>query len=258
MKPDRTIRRWHKAIIADAERILGRALTHTEAFFITRRAGCIALEMIHDNVKAGTPAEVARYLNSEARGPSSNASETSGPAPGVSLFPRVILRWREPKVLRVMAHEEARRSGMRMVSISIVAALPVIWLTHRLAADATGRVGMVLALVIGFTCFVLWVHRAFPSWVTVTENGIRQSVTTEDEQAWKFEAMRQCEIVTRHVGGRAVRVLVIETRQGDCSSVGVADSVSTEELEAALAAKSVKVIKTAEPAPALHVASLRR
>ena len=66
MNPDRTIRKWHKAIIADAERIVGRRLTHTETHFITGRTGCIALEMIHDSIKAGTQEEVARYLNSES------------------------------------------------------------------------------------------------------------------------------------------------------------------------------------------------
>jgi hypothetical protein len=69
--PDRTIRKWHKRIVADAETKLGRPLTSTERQLITSRRGCIALEMIHDNVRAGTKEEIISYLNSES-GQSSN------------------------------------------------------------------------------------------------------------------------------------------------------------------------------------------
>ena len=162
------------------------------------------------------------------------------------LFPRVIRRWKEPRVLQIEGAREGKRSLARMVSISILAALPIIWLTHRLAAADTGRVCLALALVIVFMFFVFWVYRVFPSWVTVTDKGISQSVTSEDEQTWKFEAIRRCAIVTRLVGGKTVRMLVIEMRQGDRSSVGIADSVSTEELEAVLVTMGVEVIKTAE------------
>jgi hypothetical protein len=163
------------------------------------------------------------------------------------LFPRVILRWKEPRVLQIEGAREGKRSLTRMVSLSILAALPIIWLTHRLAGAATGRVCLALALVLVFMCFVLWVYRVFPSWVTVTERGINQWVTSEDEQTWKSGAIRRCTIVTRRVGGRAVRMLVIEMRQGERSSVGIADSVTTEELEAALATMGVEVTKPAEP-----------
>ena len=66
MKPDRTTGKWHKAIVADAERTLGRTLTIVERQFIVSRGGFIALEMIHDTIKAGTREEIAAYLNSEA------------------------------------------------------------------------------------------------------------------------------------------------------------------------------------------------
>jgi hypothetical protein len=70
---DRTTRRWHKAIIADAERVIGRSLTNDETNFITTRGGYIALEMIHDTIKAGTKEEIVSYLNSEARVSSNQA-----------------------------------------------------------------------------------------------------------------------------------------------------------------------------------------
>lgn len=64
---DRTTRRWQKAIIADAERVIGRGLTNAETNFIATRGGFIALEMIHDTIKAGTREEIVSYLNSEAK-----------------------------------------------------------------------------------------------------------------------------------------------------------------------------------------------
>jgi len=63
---DRTTKNWHRKIITDAERIVGRRLTTAEADFITRRGGYVALEMIHDTIKAGTKAGIVRYLKSEA------------------------------------------------------------------------------------------------------------------------------------------------------------------------------------------------
>jgi hypothetical protein len=62
---DLTVKRWQKAIIRDAEKILGRRLTCVEERFITSRGGFIALEMIHDTVKGSKPEELERYLNSE-------------------------------------------------------------------------------------------------------------------------------------------------------------------------------------------------
>ena len=66
MKPDRTTRNWHRKIIADAERIVGRTLTNSEINFITSRGGYVALEMIHHTVRIGTKEEIITYLNSEA------------------------------------------------------------------------------------------------------------------------------------------------------------------------------------------------
>lgn len=63
---DRTIVKWHKKIVADAENKLGRRLTDTERHLITSRGGYIALEMIHDSIRTGTKEEIISYLNSES------------------------------------------------------------------------------------------------------------------------------------------------------------------------------------------------
>ncbi|MCG3148588.1 MAG: hypothetical protein PCFJNLEI_02033 [Verrucomicrobiae bacterium] len=63
---DLATHRWHKAIIKDAEVKLGRPLKDYEKTFITSRGGFIALEMIHDTVKAAaSKEELEKYLASE-------------------------------------------------------------------------------------------------------------------------------------------------------------------------------------------------
>ena len=44
---------------------LGRKLTAKEKQFVTSRRGFVALEMILDTVRAGSPVEIEAYLNSE-------------------------------------------------------------------------------------------------------------------------------------------------------------------------------------------------
>jgi hypothetical protein len=65
MKFDLTTWRWHRAIIADAKKKLGRKLKPHEKEFITSRGGFIALEMIHDTVKSVGKEELESYLGSE-------------------------------------------------------------------------------------------------------------------------------------------------------------------------------------------------
>ena len=65
MTDDPLIRNWQKAIISDAGAKLKRPLRDYERKFIVSRGGLIALEQIHDTVKASSPAELEIYLGSE-------------------------------------------------------------------------------------------------------------------------------------------------------------------------------------------------
>ncbi|HVU27704.1 MAG TPA: hypothetical protein VHG71_08215 [Verrucomicrobiae bacterium] len=65
MNSEATVKNWHKAIIADAEKKLQRPLKDYEKKFITSRGGFIALEMIHDTIKAFSANEIESYLSSE-------------------------------------------------------------------------------------------------------------------------------------------------------------------------------------------------
>jgi hypothetical protein len=65
MNSEATVKKWQTAIIADAEAKLGRPLRDRERRFITSRGGFIALEVIHDTVKAVERHELETYLSSE-------------------------------------------------------------------------------------------------------------------------------------------------------------------------------------------------
>jgi hypothetical protein len=69
MSWDPTVRRFQRAIVDAATAKLGRKLTAEELRFVTSRGAFIALEMILDTVEASSPADVERYLNSEATAP---------------------------------------------------------------------------------------------------------------------------------------------------------------------------------------------
>jgi hypothetical protein len=58
------VRRFQREIIRVATMKLGRELTAKEKRFVTSRGGFVALEMILDTVRSGSPAEIEEYLNS--------------------------------------------------------------------------------------------------------------------------------------------------------------------------------------------------
>jgi hypothetical protein len=162
------------------------------------------------------------------------------------VFPKVFLRWHEPRALRLAGHKENKRTLARIVPIATVAALVLGAVAYGFAPEVIGRLFAALGLVILFMYATLWVYRVFPSCVQVSEKGISQCVTSDDGTTWRYEAIDHCEIGTADTDGISVRVLTIETRRGERSTIGIADSVSTESLRATLADRGVRVISTAE------------
>lgn len=75
---DFTAYRWHRAIIEESQKRLGRDLTGVEKTFITSRGGFIALEMIEDTVRSLEGPALEKYLNSEAQ---SAGREGNAPQP---------------------------------------------------------------------------------------------------------------------------------------------------------------------------------
>ena len=62
----KVVKVWHRKIVEECERRLGRELTTVENKFITSRGGFIALEMIEDTVNSLEGGALSDYLNSEA------------------------------------------------------------------------------------------------------------------------------------------------------------------------------------------------
>jgi len=69
MRQDPLVLKWQQAIITDAEAKLKRPLRDFERQFIASRASLIALEAIHDSVKAIDPARLELYLGSACQDP---------------------------------------------------------------------------------------------------------------------------------------------------------------------------------------------
>ena len=61
------VKNWHNEILGECETKLGRSLTDVERTFIMSRRGLLALETIHDTVKALGKEQLEHYLNSEAK-----------------------------------------------------------------------------------------------------------------------------------------------------------------------------------------------
>lgn len=66
MDNEKLIKNWHRTIMEECRRRLGRNLTGEEELFIMSRGGFIALEMIEDTVKTLVGKELEEYLNSES------------------------------------------------------------------------------------------------------------------------------------------------------------------------------------------------
>lgn len=134
----------------------------------------------------------------------------------------------------------------RIMPAVVIAFLAILWFLSRFAPETALKLCAVFVLITLFMYFTLWIYKVFPSCVVITEKGISQSVTTEDEVKWKFETLDHCEITSTTVDGSTLRMLIIETKKGNRSMLGIADSVSTEVLQQILTGKGVKVLFTSE------------
>ena len=65
MNGHEAVKKWHKKILDESERRIGRPLSAEETKFITSRGGFIALEVIDDTVMSLRGKELEDYLNSE-------------------------------------------------------------------------------------------------------------------------------------------------------------------------------------------------
>lgn len=65
---DNLTKNWHKAIIDQAEKKLGRSLCVAEKTFVESRLNYIALEAIEDTVRDFHGEKLAEYINSEHPG----------------------------------------------------------------------------------------------------------------------------------------------------------------------------------------------
>ena len=74
MDNEKLINNWHKSILTDCEKCLGRTLSKAEEEFIRSRGSFIALEIIEDTILSMNKKELLKYLNSESSSPGTKGS----------------------------------------------------------------------------------------------------------------------------------------------------------------------------------------
>lgn len=159
----------------------------------------------------------------------------------MGLFAKTFLRWTEPKLLRRTEMKEAARSFNRMSMVAVIASLGIILLSRFFVPDATIKLAVVSGIILAFMYIILIIYNTFPSCVRVSGKGISQTVTGDDETTWKFKDISHCEITTTEIAGTAIRILVIEMKDGDKDTVGISDGVSLQELTRVLTERGVHV-----------------
>jgi hypothetical protein len=65
MDNQKLIKKWHKIILTECVKRLGRPLTEKERRFIASKSGFVALQMIEDSVRSLSGPELEVYLNQE-------------------------------------------------------------------------------------------------------------------------------------------------------------------------------------------------
>jgi len=156
------------------------------------------------------------------------------------LFPKTLLKWKEP-VISTEAERSAQRHGDRRLMTMIAAiCFLFLWVSARLLpVTEMLRLSIGVGMLVLFILLVCLLYRIAPSCVEITEAGISQGITDETTQAWEFRNIAQCEIVKTVPDGRPVSVLVIELKNGDRETIGIAPSVSEDEIRILLQSKGV-------------------
>jgi hypothetical protein len=67
----------------------------------------------------------------------------------------------------------------------------------------------------------------------------------ESAAIWKFKDIDHCEIINTKMGDSDQPVLIIESHRGKRTTLGIAPSVSVDEIQVVLKNKNVKVIMNA-------------
>lgn len=90
--------------------------------------------------------------------------------------------------------------------------------------------------------------RLAPSEVRLAEQGIFRIMGTH-AKFWAYRDIERIEIASREMGGECISVLAVSTGGGRTAMIGIAPSVSLDELEALLSGRGISVSREEPPPP---------
>lgn len=157
------------------------------------------------------------------------------------VFPRTILKWKEPEVFRD-ARKGAEKGSLKNLGIIItLSSIIFIFFINLIYPEITFRLFVVLGLLELFIFFVASVYRVSPYYVWITDTSIVHDINVEDPSYINFKDIRHCEIATVVIDETAYPSLIVEAIKGERELIGIAASIKTNELRALLESKGVMV-----------------
>ncbi len=149
------------------------------------------------------------------------------------LIPKTYLRWREPAAAVRTREALAKLPRWFRPAATLVCFVLLLlpWLLtfvlpnrHPLPFWQVGPGVLAMALVMVYV-FPL-IYRFCPSDIRITERGIRMDVANS-RNLWTYRDLKSCRVV---LDGAEVRLLELTIARGETVIIGIAPSVSTEEL----------------------------
>lgn len=168
--------------------------------------------------------------------------QSAVPSPD-SPFSKKRLTWAEPRIFR----RRERTGSWKLVFgiIGLTAGVALVFLCVANWFDGGAEVTWKLLIAVGaitMLCIVVWgcIH-LMQIMVKITDKAIVVWDLGDTPTIYRFGSIDHCEIYHKNVGGRPIDVLVLELKNGDRETLGVAPTVSASALRSALEQRQVHV-----------------
>ncbi len=172
------------------------------------------------------------------------------------LFPKTYLKWTEPKLerrTRDALEKAAMPYWLRPTLLLLLSGLLLLnWLLATLNPQ-NNPLPFMQALFIALIGGVFFVYgfplilELCPSYIRVTETCIHR-VIGNHARVWKYSEIQVCRIVSEGTDG-GINILEITTHKGKTSILGIAATVSLDELEREVSERGVSVCRLDPSSP---------
>lgn len=156
------------------------------------------------------------------------------------------LQWQEPIRFRKAGLKASRKSVFCIIALTACAALFFIgiayWFNFDLGAELTWKLLIAAGGIVVLCLIVLVGAYRMPLTVKITDKEIVVDDLGDTPTVYKFKTIDHCETGNMLVGSEMYSVLVIELKNGDRETIGVAPAVSKEVLRQALEQRRVNVL----------------